>query len=117
MDDGIGAGDQYFKETIGKLRKIYDFGAYYEREFDFCGVHYKQWDYCSIEMDQGSYLQKIAPIEIPRARRSELESEVTEPERQQLRRLCGSLQYAAVHTRPDLAAKTGQLQSLSREPG
>lgn len=42
--DGIGAGDGYFKSIIAKLREIYDFGAYNEREFDFCGVHYKQWD-------------------------------------------------------------------------
>eukprot|EP00435_Cladocopium_sp_Y103_P022581 s1765_g5.t1 len=112
VDDGIGAGDAYFKSVIQKLRGIYDFGAYNEGEFDFCGVHYKQWDDGSIEMDQGSYLQKIDPIEIPRARRNSPESEVSEVERQQLRRLCGSLQYAAVHTRPDLAAKTGQLQSV-----
>jgi hypothetical protein len=31
---------------------------------------------------------------------------------QHLRQLCGSLQYAAVHTRPDLAAKVGSLQSM-----
>ena len=41
-----------------------------------------------------------------------LKAEVTEVERQELRRLCGSLQYAAAHTRPDLCAKTGQLQSM-----
>eukprot|EP00435_Cladocopium_sp_Y103_P035397 s1051_g9.t1 len=111
VDDGLGAGDGYFKSIIGKLRKIYDFGAYYEREFDFCGVHYKQWDDGSIEMDQVGYIQKITPIEVPRTRRTCPESDVSEPERQQLRRLIGSIQYAAVHTRPDLAAKTGQLQS------
>eukprot|EP00435_Cladocopium_sp_Y103_P025644 s3158_g6.t1 len=101
-----------FKSIIQKLRGIYDFGAYNEGEFDFCGVHYKQWDDGSIEMDQGSYIQKIEPIEIPRSRRSTPEAAVTELERQQLRRLCGSLQYAAVHARPDLAAKTGQLQAV-----
>ena len=30
---------------------------------------------------------------------------------QQLRQICGSLQYASVHTRPDLAAKIGELQT------
>lgn len=89
------------------MQKVYDFVAYYEKEFGFCGVHYKQWEDYSIAMDQVGYLQKIEPIEVPRSRRSEPESEVSEPERQQLRRLCGSLQYAAAHTRPDLAAKTG----------
>ena len=112
VDDGIGAGDDHFKETIGRLRKLYEFGSYYEKEFDFCGVHYKQWDDCTIEMDQVGYVQKISPIEIPRNRRTDPEVDVTEVERQELRRVCGSLQYAAVHTRPDLAAKTGQLQSM-----
>jgi len=28
-----------------------------------------------------------------------------------LRQICGSIQYAAVHTRPDLAAKVGELQA------
>ena len=112
VDDGIGAGDSYFKSVIQKLRGIYDFGAYYEKEFDFCGVHHKQWDDGSIEMDQVGYIQKIDPIEVARSRRSQPEAAVTEMERQHLRRLCGSLQYAAVHTRPDLAAKTGQLQSM-----
>eukprot|EP00435_Cladocopium_sp_Y103_P027437 s224_g6.t1 len=112
VDDGIGAGDSYFKSVIQKLRGIYDFGAYYEKEFDFCGVHFKQWDDGSIEMDQMGYIQKIEPIEVPKVRRQDPEMEVSEIERQHLRRLCGSLQYAAVHTRPDLAAKTGQLQSV-----
>eukprot|EP00435_Cladocopium_sp_Y103_P075770 s178_g64.t1 len=112
VDDGIGAGDGYFKSTIQKLRGIYEFGAYYEKEFDFCGVHYKQWDDGSIEMEQINYLQKIEPIDVARSRRSDPEAAVSEIERQHLRRLCGSLQYAAVHTRPDLSAKTGQLQSV-----
>ena len=36
---------------------------------------------------------------------------VTEPERQELRRLVGVLQYAAVNTRPDIAAKVGEVQA------
>jgi hypothetical protein len=112
VDDGIGAGDSYFKSIIQKLRGIYDFGAYYEKEFTFCGVHYKQWDDSSIEMDQVDYIQKIEPIDVGRSRRSQPEADVTEMEREHLRRLCGSLQYAAVHTRPDLSAKTGMLQSM-----
>ena len=112
VDDGIGAGDSYFKSIIQKLRGIYDFGTYYEKEFTFCGVHYKQWDDSSIEMDQVDYIQKIEPIDVGRSRRSQPEADVTEMERQHLRRLCGSLQYAAVHTRPDLSAKTGMLQSM-----
>ena len=111
VDDGIGGGDWYFKETLQKLRDRFSFGAYNEYEFDFCGVHYKQWDDGTIEMDQREYIKKITPIDVPKNRRVEPEAILTETEKQHLRGLCGSLQFAAVHTRPDLAAKVGQLQS------
>ena len=111
VDDGIGGGDQYFKRVIGKLREIYSFGAYNEGEFEFCGVHYFQWDDGSIELEQKSYIQKISPIEIPRSRRVDPKSSLTAAEVQMLRQICGSLQYSAVHTRPDLAAKVGELQA------
>ncbi|CAL1167091.1 unnamed protein product [Cladocopium goreaui] len=111
VDDGIGGGDKYFREIIGKLRSKFEFGAYNEGDFEFCGVRYYQWDDGSIEMSQDSYVQKIHPIEIPRNRRQQSQSSLTPLETQQLRQICGSLQYAAVHTRPDLSAKVGELQS------
>ena len=112
VDDGIGGGDQYFHQVLEKLRGIYDFGAYNEGSFEFCGVRYQQWDDGSIEMDQIDYLRKIEPIEVPKHRRNNPNEDLNDREVQQLRRLCGSLQFAAVHTRPDLAAKTGHLQSM-----
>eukprot|EP00435_Cladocopium_sp_Y103_P004756 s3346_g1.t1 len=112
VDDGIGGGDSYFREIIGRLRKKFEFGAYNEGEFEFCGVKYFQWDDGSIEMSQDSYIQKIAPIEIPRHRRMQSQESLTPTETQRLRQLCGSLQYAAVHTRPDLAAKVGEVQAM-----
>ena len=111
VDDGIGGGDEYFGEVIERLRRRYDFGAYNEGEIEFCGVRYFQWDDGSIEMTQDSYIQRIHPIEIPRNRRQEPQSSLAPMEVQQLRRICGSLQYASVHTRQDLAAKVGELQS------
>eukprot|EP00435_Cladocopium_sp_Y103_P071366 s617_g37.t1 len=112
VDDGLAGGDSYFHEVLAKLRKIYDFGAYNEGEFEFCGVRYRQWDDGTIEMDQCGYLEKIEPVEIPRSRRQTPEEGLSAVEVQQLRRICGSLQFAAVHTRPDLAAKVGILQSM-----
>ena len=111
VDDGIGGGDEYFGEVIERLRKIYDFGAYNEGEFEFCGVKYFQWDDGSIEMGQDSYIQKIPPIDIPRKRRQQPKEPLSSTETQSLRQICGSLQYAAVHTRPDIAAKVGELQA------
>ena len=62
-------------------------------------------------MDQEAYIQKIDPIHVPRNRRADVKARLTSEETQELRRLNGSLQYAAVHTRPDIAAKVGFLQS------
>ena len=62
-------------------------------------------------MDQIQYLEKILPIHIPRERRVNPEGSLSPEEVHELRRLNGSLQYAAVHTRPDIAAKVGFLQS------
>ena len=62
-------------------------------------------------MDQTSYVEKIAPIHVPRERRLHVNASLTPEEVKELRRLSGSLQYAAVHTRPDIAAKVGFLQT------
>ena len=111
VDDGLGGGDSYFHEVLQRIQTVYSFGAFHKRNFVFCGVRYFQWDDGSIELDQREYVERIAPIQIPKHRRTEPSASVTEGERQEVRQLCGSLQYAAVNTRPDLAAKIGEIQS------
>lgn len=64
----------------------------------------------SVRINRGKYVNKIGPINIPKARRNQLEDKITPNELQQLRDLCGSLQYAAVHSRPDIATKVAKLQ-------
>ena len=56
-------------------------------------------------------MDKIQPISIPKDRRKDPTLEVTAEERQRLRSLIGALQYASVHSRPDISAKVGELQS------
>ena len=58
-------------------------------------------------MDQNKYVEKISPIHVSRERGKKPDSPVDEAERQQLRQPCGSMQYASVHTRPDISAKVG----------
>ena len=111
LDDGIGGGDSYFTQTIEKLRKIHSFGSYDEIEFTYTGIHFRQWDDGSVEQDQISYIERIQPIHIPRERRQNPNGTFTPQEVGELRMLNGSLQYAAVHTRPDIAAKVGYLQT------
>lgn len=65
----------------------------------------------SIEMRQDSYIQKIAPVQIPKSRRQTPKERLTATETQSLRQICGSLQHASVHTRPDISARVGELQA------
>ena len=111
VDDGIGEGDKVFLESLERIRQKFNFGSFEKGCFTFTGIRYKQWDDKSIEYDQIDYIEKIAPIEIPKSRRNQPLSRLTENETTQLRSLVGALQYAAVHTRPDLCAKLGEIQS------
>eukprot|EP00435_Cladocopium_sp_Y103_P036353 s892_g9.t1 len=113
VDDGLGAGDLHFQAAIQKLEQRYPFGSKSTGEFVFTGINVKQqWD-GPIALDQTKYIEDIPAIEIERNRRQQADSPVSERERerQSLRALVGSVQYAASNTRPDLSAKLSLLQS------
>ena len=111
VDDGICGGDRRFHEVLEQLRALFSFGSFEEGSFTFTGIRLHQWDDSSIEMDQRDYVEGIEPINVSRERRKNPESPLTETERARFRQLIGSLQYAAVHTRADISAKVGELQS------
>ena len=111
VDDGIAGGDEKFHAMLKRLESRFKFGSFERKEFKYTGIHFKQWDDYSIEYDQVAYIDKISPISIPKSRRLQPTAEVSEEERTALRSLVGALQFAAVHTRPDLSAKVGELQS------
>ena len=91
-----------FLEMLNPVEKRFKFGTYVSGEFKYTGIHFKQWDDGSIESDQKGYLEKIEPIPIPKDRKGNPDSPVSEGERHALRSLIGALQYAGVHARPDL---------------
>ena len=62
-------------------------------------------------MNQSAYVRKIPSITMDVNGKIQLESPVNESERLALRGLVGSLQYAAINTRPDLSSKLSILQS------
>ena len=91
--------DLLYGRIIEQLRDIYSFGSYDEGEFVFTGIRFRQWDHGSIEMDQDDYIERISPFHVPRDRRLRPEDPLTASEVHELRRLNGSLQYAAVHNK------------------
>ena len=62
-------------------------------------------------MSQSNYVKAIEPTKIHSDRRKQIDEKIAEEERQHLRALIGSLQYASVHTRPDLSSRLSNLQS------
>ena len=111
VDDGLCGGSKYFQEQLSKLEKKFPFGSKKQSSFTFTGLKISQQADCSIVVDQTQYVKDIMPISIGRDRRTQMESPVTEPERQSLRALIGSLSYAAINTRPDLGSRLSWLQS------
>ncbi|OLQ06719.1 Copia protein [Symbiodinium microadriaticum] len=111
VDDGVCGGDKIFSQNIEALQKTLPFGS---RKFDrstFTGIHLEQRADYSIKASQSEYVRNIPQLDIGRSRRLTPEAEITEGERSRLRGLVGSLQYAVTHSRPDMAAKLGEVQS------
>ncbi len=111
VDDGLCGGNAKFHDTIAQLEKKYPFGSRKLGKFTFTGIDLHQNSDRSITLSQSSYVRSIKPISINTDRKSQESEKVTEPERQSLRGLIGSLQFASVNTRPDIASRLSSLQS------
>ena len=111
VDDGLCCGSSYFHEQVKLLEKKFPFGSYKRRNFTFTGLRLDQQPDYSIWVSQEQYVKDIAAISISRERRMTPDDPVTESERQSLRAVIGSLQYAATNSRPDLCSRLGMLQS------
>eukprot|EP00435_Cladocopium_sp_Y103_P069198 s167_g32.t2 len=111
VDDGLCGGHAFFMEQLHKLEKRYPFGAKKNQSFVFTGIEMHQHADHSITRSQEKYVSKIDAIHVSGERRAQGQSPVTSEEQQALRALIGSLQYASVNTRPDLASRLSYLQS------
>ena len=111
VDDGLCGGNARFDKILSELESKYPFGSKKVQSFTFTGIDMVQAPDRSIRLSQSKYVCSIEPIKLSRDRRAQLHDSVTESERQALRGLVGSLQYAAVHTRPDLSSRLSFLQS------
>lgn len=111
VDDGLCGGNEKFLEKIRALEEKYPFGAKKMGNFTFTGIDLHQHPDKSIVLSQSKYVRNIKPISIDPKRKDDPTQMITEEERQSLRGLIGSLQYASVHTRPDLSSRLSYLQS------
>ena len=111
VDDGLCGGGEFFKQQLAKLERKYPFGSKKNQSFVFTGIEMCQNADYSITLSQEKYVSKIEPIYVKGDRKSQPEEPVNDEEKQGLRALIGSLQYASVNTRPDLASRLSFLQS------
>eukprot|EP00439_Symbiodinium_sp_Y106_P037702 s4135_g4.t1 len=111
VDDGVCGGDATFLQKIQALQKTLPFGSRKFRDFVFTGIRFEQMPDFTIRASQAEYIRHVLPIDVGRNRRQTPEAPATEEERSKLRGLVGSVQYAVTHTRPDVAAKLGEIQS------
>lgn len=111
VDDGLGCGDHVYQKAIKQLEQKYPFGSHRKKSFVFTGIQIDQQDDGTIALSQKEYVEKITPISIDRDRRKKQSLVITEDEKQGLRGLIGSLQYAATNTRADISARLSLLQA------
>ena len=111
VDDGLCCGSPRFHQKLAELEKKYPFGSKKSRDFTFTGLKITQKEDYAIWVNQEQYVKDIHPITISKERKITPNESVSETERQGLRALVGSLQYAATNTRPDLCSRLGYLQS------
>ena len=110
VDDGIGGGNHHYEVAIRELQKQLPFGSQEFDRFKFTGLDIEQLPDFSIKVSQKDYIHRIDPIDVNKDRRGQKDASINNHELQSLRGLCGSLQYAAVHSRPDIATKVAYLQ-------
>ena len=111
VDDGLCCGSPKFHAKLKQLEQKFPFGSKKETNFVFTGLQISQKDDGAIWVDQTQYVKDIPPITLDKHRKGNPEDVVNEKERQNLRGLIGSLQYAAVNTRPDICNKLSLLQT------
>ena len=111
VDDGLCAGGPAFQKLLSRLESKFPFGSHRSTDFTFTGIHIHQDKDFNISLDQKDYINAIQPISIDRDRRKKETMSISESERQSMRGLVGSLQYAATNTRPDISARLSFLQS------
>ena len=116
VDDGVCGGDSYFYNQLEALKTALPFGSFKQRKFVFTGIHLEQLPDFSIMASQEEYVKNIPAIDVGKSRRATPDAPINDLELNKLRGLIGSLQYAVSHTRPDIAAKFGEVQVLFQRP-
>ena len=115
VDDILWSGtEEFVNDVILKIRSTFSISSENRSAFKYIGLHLSQ-DQTGIHLDQEKYVNELSEIQIPMGRKSSINSDVTEKERDDLRSLIGKLSWVAQQTRPDISFSVSQLGSNIKE--
>ena len=107
VHDGIAGGDSVFHAMLKRVEARFKFGSFERREFKYTDIHFRQWDDRSTEYDQRHYISRRFNLFLSTSlESSKTASLLTDKEKSTLRSIVGALQYAAVHSRPDICCQS-----------
>eukprot|EP00971_Amphidinium_carterae_P349782 6491220-Amphidinium_carterae.1 len=117
VDDVLGGGTEKFhKSVIEVLGQRFPFGKVKWKGGRFTGRDVQQQEDYSIHVSQDFYLDSIQPADIPRKRRCDKSSALSDGERTLLRAKAGELNWLQGITRPDLSGAVSLLQTSFGDP-
>ena len=117
VDDLCCGGSELFqKQVIESLRQRFTFGKLETGSGRFLGRDLRQQADGSIWIDQVDYIDKIVTVDIPKDRRMDKSSPLSDDERSLLRAKAGELNWIQTVSRPDLAGSVSLLQMSFGQP-
>ena len=117
VDDLCCGGSSAFREQVLEpLCQRFTFGKICEKQGRFTGRDLCQAEDFSISIDQVEYINNLKLAEVPRSRRRDRESPLSDQERTLLRIKAGELNWVQAISRPDLAGAVSLLQTSFAEP-
>jgi hypothetical protein len=109
VDDLLLCGNDAFESIIAnKLMKYFKFSKLEKEKFTYLGCEIQKLPSGDISLNQNEYIKNIREVIIPTRRKN---SNVTEYERKEIRRVVGELLWVSSMTRPDLAFEVNLLSS------
>ena len=114
VDDFLFTGDKTFhKQVINQIKVQFKIGQESKCCFKYIGLSVVQ-NKNSIKIDQNQYISKIEKIDIPSDR--SLDSQLTECEKLNLKRLAGKMLWVSSNTRPDISFETCVMSNTGQAP-
>lgn len=109
-DIEVGVAEEYLGKAFERSSKALEFATNHAREFIFRGREIKQHQDGHVDVSMRNYALNTTKIQIPKARKSQLESSLTAEEMATYQSAAGELGWLTRQLRCDLAFENGVIQ-------